>query len=137
MTELLRGAGIIDKHIAEFEKWRLIDPPDDTKNAGKMIEDLVRDIAAVLEQEPVMKQTIITPIVTRETPREWAGEARVGSFTAVKDSMGHLIVSPRIEVERGDSIWPRETTDFHTIIDIEDLYVNDVVIAKMLTIEKE
>lgn len=137
MTELLRKSGIIDKHITEFEKWRLVEEVGHTirKPAGEMVEDLVQDIAKILEEEPVMRQTIVSPITVRETPKTWCNEE--GGFTAAKDSMGHLIVGPSIELARGESIWPEDTADVHTIMDIEDLYMNDVVVAKMLTIEKE
>jgi len=145
MTDLLRRAGIIDKHIAEFEKWRLIDPNSvegaNMKSAGGLVEDLVHDIAELLEAEPTMRQTLVAPVHVKEPPRLWCAGDEVSfteAFYAVKDEMGRLLTSADATVVRGDLIWQEGSPkQAFTIVDIEELYENDKIVAKMITVEKE
>lgn len=138
VTELLRKSGIIDKHIKEFEKWRLIDQVEGEFNtsAERMVGDLVRDIADLLDKEPVMRQTMVAPIVTREAPRLWYGYDEV--FSAVMDEMGRLVAAADVRVVRGDIVWREgEPKTNYTVMEVEKIYENNVVSMKLITIEKE
>jgi hypothetical protein len=137
MTGLLRKAGIVDKHIKEFERWRIADPTEESdKSAHLMVEDLLEDIEKTLDQEPVMKQTLVAPIHTKEPPRLWYAEEE--TFYAVKDEMGRLITNPDVGIMRGARIWCETAPDdIYVAIDIETLYENDDVNALMMTLEKE
>jgi hypothetical protein len=144
MTELLRKSGIIDKHVKEFEKWRLIDPREENdKSAELMVEDLLDEIAALLDKEPTMRQTLPAPIYTKTPPRVWCvssiDERGIDSdFHAVKDEMGRLVVDGKTKICRGDTIWCEDAVhDNFTVTEVEDLYENDKVVAKMITIEKD
>lgn len=143
MTELLRKSGIIGKHIIEFQKWRLIDEGDvSAKSADQMVGDLVEEIAVLLSQEPVMKQTLVAPIYTKTPPRLWCvqsiDERGIDSeFHAVKDEMDRLIVDANTKISRGDTIWCEDAVhELYTVIEVEDLYENEKVSAKMITIEE-
>jgi hypothetical protein len=136
MTELLRKSGIIDKHIVEFEKWRLIDPKDECdKSANLMVEDLLDDIVTALEREPIMKQTVVTPI--RVTPPQlWYAPTEV--FHANMDEMGRLVVGTEIDLSPGEIIWCEGKADEEYIVtQQDDLYENDKIVARLITVEKE
>lgn len=137
MTELLRKSGIIDKHIREFEKWRIINEDGffaETKSADQMVGDLVKEISELLDQEPVMRQTLVAPVYIREPPRLWYSLEE--TFHAVKDEMGRLIVIPDVAVVLGETVWTDPDINF-TVTEIDNIYENKYVVAKMLTIEKE
>lgn len=137
MTELLRRSGIISKHITEFEKWKLIDTPDtEQKTAEMMIEDLVAEIDELLENEPIIKQTLIAPIFAKRPPRLWnSGDI---SFHAVMDEMGRLVADPKTVLYRGDVIWCEDSVHTnYSVVEVEDLYEGERVVAKMITIEQE
>lgn len=133
MTELLRRAGIIPRHISELEKWRVLDQKDEGKSAEQMVEDLVGDIESLLESEPVMKQTVLSAIHVKEPERHyWIEE--LGKFTAAKDDFGRLVVDPNLAVEVGHLV---ESVDEESrvVLEVDLLYEGDKVIAKMLKVE--
>lgn len=135
MTELLRKSGIIPKHIAEFEKWRLIDPVNDEKSAEKMVENLVEEIAQLLDEEPVMRQTMVSPIYTMHPPQRWCSNRGV-EFYAVKDEMGRLLTAAGMDVIRGDVIAGPDLSERFTVMEVEPLYEGDRATARLITIEQ-
>ncbi len=141
MTELLRKSGIIDKHIAEFQKWRIIDENGffaETKSAEDMVGDLVAEISELLEKEPVMRQTMVTPIIAKKPPERWYIEEAAGVFYAMEDEMGRLLVPSDVIVVRGDRLHrSKDAGQVYLVMEVEKIYENDVVYMLMLTIEKE
>ncbi len=138
MTELLRKSGIIDKHIKEFEKWRLIDPfekPAEAKSADEMVGDLVQEIAELLEKEPTMRQTLVAPVYTKQPPKLWINEEI--SFYAITDEMGKLVADPRTKIFRGDIIWHTGDGPEFRVLEVEQLHENDKLVAKLITIEED
>jgi len=142
MTELLRKSGIIPKHIAEFEKWRLLPPGGDEssdpipKTSEKMVVDLVDEIAELLENEPTMRQTLIAPVYTAHPPQRWCSGRSV-EFYAVKDEMGRLITDQGSDVIRGDLVAGPDNSERYTVVEVEALYEGDRATARLITIEKE
>ena len=135
-TKLFRESGLMDKYVTEFERWRLIDPQDD-KPAGpqKTLGEMIDDIAELLDKEPEMQQTRLTPLVVRKPPACFYCRAIDENFYAVRDEIGRLVVEPHFELERGHAITEFEG-DSYVIEDVEKLYEGQEVTALLLTIHQ-
>lgn len=139
LVKKILESGLVDKHSAlMFEKWGQLEPGSadmvgKKEITEKTLEAFAEDIEALMESEA--DQVRETRLEVHVLPPQEYFCPELGTFPAVRDNMGNLIVSPDLNIQRGHKVTEgKEMWDLGSaeVLDIELLYLDDKIVAKQV-----
>ncbi len=145
LSERIIEAGLVDKHTLRlFERWGAVMPGEiDTIERRELtkatISEFVDDIENLLEESSELKETRLE-IVIKKPPQMYFCQG-LGTFVAVEDELGRLIVGPNDILRRGDVVSPpqergsRIVPPNRQVLEVEPLYQGDKLHAYQVTLE--
>lgn len=138
ITKKLLEAGLIEENTVDIlRRWLLLSAEEAeqlgvSKEIRQTLESLVEQLEEILDEEPKLKETVLEISIRKPPTSYWA--PLTGGFSTVEDAMGRLIVDPLLELVVGDVIY-KDALKWQ-IESIDPIYINDSVVAKMLSVEK-
>ena len=156
VTKKILEAGLIDKTIAQLlERWHLLTPEEAalaTKPVAvqEALEKFVENLEDLLDQETTdevtdkpLRETRLE-IQVKNPPVQYsyrtvrAGYPTSETFWAYIDEMGRLVSGPEVSVVRGSVLIPMDPSASRLeVLEVEDLYQGEQVVAKQITINAQ
>jgi hypothetical protein len=149
MTKKILEAGLVDKTVAQLlARWFLLSPEElgiamqPKAVMAETLEKFLENIEELLDRDPSdettdkpMRETRLELLVT--DPADYYCP-NTGVFTAVRDQLGRLIVSPNYAFIPGDEIWTSSNSKPHPadflVTKVEKIYQGEFAAAFQLTI---